>query len=59
MNIPSTKKKFRNRYKTLDFHIKKDLPHNTKTFDKEKNYSTNPKDGKWVTINGNHVFIEK
>ncbi len=30
---------------------KNDLP--------QKHFSTNSSDGKWVTINGNHVFIEK
>lgn len=39
--------------KSIGIPYKKDLPHNSKT-----NYSSNPKDGKWVTINGNHVFIE-
>ena len=37
---------------------KNDLPDNIKTYEKEKSYSTNNKNGKWVTINGNHVFIE-
>lgn len=40
----------------------KDLPSNIKTFEKEKSQrinSTDPQDGRWVTINGNHVFIEK
>lgn len=38
---------------------KNELPKGTKTYEKEKSYSTNLKDGKWVTINGKHVFIEK
>ena len=52
-------KEIQKQIQDIGLPYKKDLPHNTKTFDKEKNYSTNPKDGKWVTINGNHVFIEK
>ncbi len=52
-------KEIQKQIQDIGLPYKKDLPHNTKTFGKEKNYSTNPKDGKWVTINGNHVFIEK
>lgn len=44
---------------SIGIPYEKDLPQNVKTFSKEKSYSTNPEDGKWVTINGNHVFIEK
>ncbi len=38
---------------------KNELPKGTKIYEKEKSYSTSSQDGKWVTINGNHVFIEK
>lgn len=39
---------------------KNDLSANTKTREKEKSNSKSSNgDGKWVTINGNHVFIEK
>lgn len=40
--------------------FKKDLPSNVKTHEKEKNYATSSSnaDGKWVTINGNHVLIK-
>ena len=36
---------------------KNNLSKNTKTYTKDKNYYS-PKNGKWVTIDGNHVFIE-
>ena len=37
---------------------KNDLPSNFKTHKKEKSYTTSSSDGKWVTINGNHVLIK-
>ena len=40
---------------TIGIPNKSDLPKGTKTHEN----STTPKDGKWVTINGNHVLIEK
>jgi len=47
--------------KTIGLPFERDLPDNTPTYKKEKSksYSTSSKDGKWVTINGNHVLIEK
>lgn len=47
--------------KTVGIPNKSDLPQNARTYEKEKSqrsYSTNSQDGRWVTINGNHVFIE-
>ena len=47
--------------KTVGIPYKRDLPQNARTYEKEKSqrsYSTNSQDGRWVTINGNHVFIE-
>ena len=44
---------------TIGIPNKSDLPKGTKTYEKEKSYSTSSKDQKWVTINGNHVLIEK
>lgn len=32
---------------------------NKQDVQKQSSSYTNSKDGKWVTINGNHVFIEK
>lgn len=45
---------------SIGIPFKKDLPSNTKTHEKEKNYPTSSTnaDGKWVTINGNHVLIK-
>ncbi|MBO5436012.1 hypothetical protein J6A31_09480, partial [bacterium] len=47
--------------KTIGLPFEKDLPEKIPTYKKEKSksYSTSSKDGKWVTINGNHVLIEK
>ena len=47
--------------KTVGIPNKSDLPQNARTYEKEKSqrtYSSNSQDGRWVTINGNHVFIE-
>lgn len=43
---------------SIGIPFKKDLPSNVKT--QEKSYSTSSRnaDGKWVTINGNHVLIK-
>ena len=50
-------------YKHLeDISVNIEIDENDKiTYEKEKSqrsYSTNSQDGRWVTINGNHVFIE-
>ena len=39
---------------------KNEVPQNTKTYSSQKSQKTysNTKNGKWVTINGSHVFIE-
>ena len=37
----------------------KELPQNIMTYTKQKQYEDySNKDGRWVTIKGNHVFIE-
>ncbi len=60
-------KEFTKHEKTIWMQMKKigipnknQLPKNTKTYssEKAKNSYSNSKNGKWVTINGNHVFIE-
>ena len=43
---------------SIGIPYKKDLPSNVKTHEKEKSYATSSSDGKWVTINGNHVLIK-
>ena len=48
--------------KTVGIPNKSDLPQKARTYEKlksERSYSTSSQDGRWVTINGNHVFIEK
>ena len=47
--------------KTIGIPYNREVPKGTKTYGKEKssrNNSSSSEDGKWVTINGNHVFIE-
>ena len=49
--------------KTIGIPYNKDVPKGTKTYGKEKSSHSNSstsssEDGRWVTINGNHVFIE-
>ena len=47
--------------KTIGIPYNKDVPKGTKTYGKEKashNSSSSTEDGRWVTINGNHVYIE-
>ncbi|MCM1338715.1 MAG: hypothetical protein NC191_03490 [Muribaculaceae bacterium] len=44
---------------SIGIPYKNEVPKNVKTYEKGKSYSTDSKDGRWVTINGNHVFIEK
>lgn len=46
-------KAIRTQMNKIGIPSKRELPQNTKT------YSSDPKNGKWVTINGNHVFIDK
>lgn len=43
---------------SIGIPYKNDLPSNVKTQEKEKSYATSSSDGKWVTINGNHVLIK-
>lgn len=43
---------------SIGIPYKNDLPSNIKTREKEKSYATSSSDGKWVTINGNHVLIK-
>ena len=43
---------------SIGIPYKNDLPSNIKTHEKEKSYATSSSDGKWVTINGNHVLIK-
>lgn len=45
---------------SIGIPYKNDLPSNVKTYKKEKSYPTSSEnaDGKWVTINGNHVLIK-
>ena len=43
---------------SIGIPYKNDLPSNVKTYKKEKSYPTSSSDGKWVTINGNHVLIK-
>ena len=43
---------------SIGIPYKNDLPSNFKTHKKEKSYTTSSSDGKWVTINGNHVLIK-
>ncbi len=45
---------------SIGIPYKNDLPSDAKTHEKEKSYSTTSEkaDGKWVTINGNHVLIK-
>lgn len=43
---------------SIGIPYKNDLPSNVKTHEKEKSYPTSSSDGKWVTINGNHVLIK-
>lgn len=43
---------------SIGIPYKNDLPSNFKTHKKEKSYATSLSDGKWVTINGNHVLIK-
>ena len=53
-------KEINSQIKTIGLPYEKDLPKKTLTYKKEKskNYSSASKDGKWVTINGNHVLID-
>ena len=47
--------------KTIGIPYNREVPKGTRTYGKEKssrNNSSSSEDGKWVTINGNHVFIE-
>ena len=48
--------------KTIGIPYNREVPKGTKTYGKEKSShgssSSSSEDGKWVTINGNHVFIE-
>ena len=47
--------------KTIGIPYKKDIPKDTKTYGKTKtsvNSSSSAQDGRWVTINGNHVLIK-
>ncbi len=46
-------KAIRTQMNKIGIPSKRELPQNTKT------YSSDPKNGKWVTINGNHIFIDK
>ena len=43
---------------TIGIPYKSDLSSNILTFSKSKSYNYYDEDGHWVTINGNHVFIE-
>lgn len=45
---------------SIGIPYKNDLPSNVKTHEKEKSYPTSSEnaDGKWITINGNHVLIK-
>lgn len=45
---------------SIGIPYKKDLPSNVKTYENKKSYSTSSSnaDGKWVTINGNHVLMK-
>ena len=43
---------------TIGIPYNHEIPNNIKTYSSHKEYN-NLKDGKWVTINGHHVFIEK
>ena len=43
---------------TIGIPFKSDLSSNILTFSKSKSYNNDDEDGHWVTINGNHVFIE-
>ena len=54
-------KEINSQVKTIVLPFERDLPEKIPTYKKEKSksYSTSSKDGKWVTINGNHVLIEK
>ena len=46
--------------KTIGIPYDREVPEGTKTYGKEKSSHNNSssEDGRWVTINGNHVFIE-
>lgn len=44
--------------KTIGIPFKRDLPEHIPTYEKQKSYNVTPENGRWVTINGNHVFIE-
>ena len=49
--------------KTIGIPYNREVPKGTKTYGKEKSSrnsssSSTSEDGRWVTINGNHVFIE-
>ncbi len=43
---------------SIGIPFKNDLPSTVKTHEKEKSYAITSSDGKWVTINGNHVLIK-
>lgn len=43
---------------TIGIPYNHEIPNNIKTYSSHKEYN-HLKDGKWVTINGHHVFIEK